>query len=148
MITVLQYFAKKLGNPECTVQMHDRAEILLDKVNRLIITAEECQAFVLEIDPDTGSGISGSRGGAGDGGFRLSGSTTGAAKSAHKQAHAVDVYDPGNRLDSWLSMYETENGGNLMLEQYGLYREAPASTNGWCHLQDTPPGSGRRTFNP
>ena len=68
--------------------------------------------------------------------------------SSHKEARAVDVYDPSDRLDEWLDTFEHGDGDNTRLEQHGLYREAPASTPTWCHLTTRAPHSGRRTFAP
>ena len=138
MISLADYFGAKINNPEATLEMKQNAMELLRKVNGLLKRAEQEGAYSAQIDPDTGTLISGSRGGSGDGGFRLSTSTTGAKKSAHKKAHAVDVYDPANILDGWIT--------NAVLEEFGLYREAPTKTPGWAHLQDTPPGSGNRTY--
>jgi hypothetical protein len=143
MITVYQYFGQK----DHTQEHMDNATLLLSRVEALIVDACDDGAFVREIDADTGTCISGSKGGAGDGGFRLSNSTTGAPTSSHKEARAVDVYDPKNALDTWLDSFEDGNGGNLMLEQHKLYREASKHTPGWCHLTTRAPGSGRRSFN-
>lgn len=149
MILLSEYFGAKLLHPEATPEMQDNAESLLQKVNGLVAEAVAAGVFDEELDPDTGTTISGSRGGYGDGGFRLSTSTTGGPKSAHRKAHAVDKYDPKDQLDAWLTGFDRENGAtNAKLEQHGLYREHPADTPGWCHLQDTPPGSGKRTFRP
>lgn len=132
MITPQMYFGAKPRGLE-----HDAAAAsLLVKVNTLLAEL----AWDYPIDPDTGTPISGTRGGAGDGGFRLSTSTTGKTGSKHKQARAVDVYDPGNALDGALT--------DPLLAQHGLYREHPDDTPGWCHLQDAAPGSGKRTFKP
>jgi hypothetical protein len=60
--------------------------------------------------------------------------------SQHRHAHAVDIFDPENALDNWLT--------DDTLRAYGLYREHPDSTPGWCHLQDVPPRSGHFTFVP
>jgi hypothetical protein len=100
------------------------------------------------IDPDTGTEISGSRRGRGDGGFRLETSTTGRAFSAHKEARAVDDYDPDNAFDRWLNEFEFGEGQNDKLEEHGLYREHPQSTNTWCHLTTRAPPSGKRTYYP
>lgn len=128
-----------MSNPEATLEMKTNAQELLRKVDALLMRSVLDGVYGAPIDPDTGTLISGSRGGAGDGGFRLSTSTTGAAHSPHKTAHAVDVYDPANILDAWLT--------DEILEEFGLFRETPTATNGWCHLQDTPPRSGRRTYS-
>lgn len=58
----------------------------------------------------------------------------------HEHAEAVDVSDGGEHFESWWT--------DEKLEKYGLYREAPASTIGWVHLQNVPPNSQHRTFNP
>lgn len=135
MIRREEYFQAKPHSEE----QEAAARALLDKVNELLDWAR-LGGFMGPIDPDTGTQISGSKGGAGDGGFRLSQATTGRPGSKHKSAHAVDVYDPGDVLDRIIS--------DADLERFGLYREHPDDTPGWCHLQDVPPGSGKRTFKP
>lgn len=143
VITSDQYFA---GKPHPTD--HDiLADDLLARVNDLLDEAERA-GIQRRICPNTGTEVSGSKGGSGDGGYRLPGATTGAALSSHKEGRAVDVYDPGGKLDDWLDGFEHGNGDNSKLEEYGLYREAPNATSGWCHLTTRPPKSGRRTFNP
>ena len=145
MITIEQYFREKPRTDE-----HETAAVdLLERVNALIDEAVVAGAFKRTIDPDTGTEISGSRGGAGDGGFRLPNATTGKSLSSHKEAKGVDVFDPYEQLDDWLTAFEHDgSGGNSKLEEYGLYREAPGATPGWTHLTTRAPGSGRRTFNP
>jgi hypothetical protein len=144
LITIDQYFGKKPHTPSHTALAID----LLQRVEALKDEAVAAGAYERKTDADTGSEISGSKGGAGDGGFRLSNSTTGSGKSSHKEAKAVDCYDPNDRLDYWLDDYDDSNGGNTKLEEYGLYREHPDATPGWCHLTTRRPGSGRRTFYP
>lgn len=129
------YFAK----PHSAQQSAD-CEELLSRVNPLLAEATSAGAWTGANDPDTGCQISGSKGGDGDGGFRTPASTTGAPHSAHRQAQAVDVYDPGNTLDAWLT--------DEKLEQYDLYREHPDSTPSWVHLTTRAPGSGHRTYFP
>ena len=130
VITLGQYFAAKPHNAD----EYLRATDLLMKVNRLIGIAP----FQIPNCPNTGTQISGSKNGAGDGGFRLSASTTGAARSSHKEARAVDVYDPLNKLDEWIT--------DAILTDVGLYRETPSATPNWCHLTTRKPSSGNRTF--
>ncbi len=134
MITTQQYFGKKPHTQEQDYQ----ARVLLGKVGLL------CQYYGVMpyIDTDTGSQISGSKGGAGDGGFRLPTSTTGAGSSSHKEAKGVDVYDPDNILDKAIS----KNEHGLII--HDLYREHPDATPGWCHLTTRAPASKRRTFRP
>ncbi len=144
MITALQYFG---GKPHTDVH-RAAADDLLPRVNALRDEAEEA-GIQRHIDPDTGSEISGSKGGAGDGGFRLPTATTGRPSSSHKEAKGVDDYDPDNTFDNWISQFDEDNGvRNSMLEKHGLYREAPGATPGWCHLTTREPGSKRRTFFP
>lgn len=144
------YFRK----PHSTAQLAAASD-LVGRVNDLGHEAERAGAFTFTIDPDTGCAISGRAGGDGDGGFRTPSSTTGAPDSAHRvlpaekpKGVAVDVYDPGNRLDTWLDGFEDGHGGNSMLEKHDLYREAPSATQSWCHLTTRAPASGRRTFQP
>ena len=140
MITIEQYFGEKILSADATPERLDNAEELLIRVNGLLAQAYADEGYFNDLDPDTGTQISGSKGGAGDGGFRLQKSKTGAKNSKHKDADAVDVFDSGNVLDDWLT--------DKILEVHSLYREAPSATPGWCHLQKSSPGSKRRTFNP
>ena len=132
MITIDQYFQAKPHTDE----QEDAAVELLERVENLCTTV----AWDFPIDPDTGTAISGSKGGSGDGGFRLTTATTGSARSSHKEAKAVDLYDPKNELDDLIT--------DALLSAYNLYREHPDDTPGWCHLTTRAPGSGRRTFKP
>jgi hypothetical protein len=143
VITIQHYFCK----PHSQGHTIDAA-ILLTKVNSLVNEAVSLDAYTWRDDQDTSCPISGSQGGDGDGGFRTPGSRTGAPASSHRQAKAVDVYDPGDLLDKWLDTYEGENGENSKLAEHGLYRESPSATPTWCHLTTRAPGSGRRTFFP
>ena len=142
-IDATQYF----GKPHSDEQQADALE-LLSRVNPLLDEAALAGAYAHETDLDTGCEISGAKGGDGDGGFRTPLSRTGVPSSSHREAKAVDVHDPEDKLDSWLSSFEGENGANSKLEQYGLYRESPSATPSWVHLTTRAPGSGRRTFNP
>lgn len=128
--------------------MYQAADELLGRVNRLLDSAKAAGAYDDEIDPDTGTQVSGSKGGSGDGGWRPSDATTGAPNSKHKQGKAVDCYDPQNTLDLWLNTFEDGYGGNTKLAEHGLWRENPVATRGWVHLQCVPPGSNKRTFFP
>lgn len=135
MITLEQYFN---GKPH-TADQQASAFILLEKVNALLDWAR-FGGYRAPDDPDTGCQIGGdAKRGNGDGGFREP-NEAGAPSSKHKTAHAVDVYDPGDILDRIISDDD--------LERFGLYREDPGHTPGWCHLADVAPKSGRRTFLP
>lgn len=144
IITLSQYFGSKVHSADQEAAFTD----LILRVENLVGEAAAVGAFERRIDPDTGSEISGSRGGAGDGGFRLPTAMTGKSMSSHKEAKAVDIYDPMDELDGWLNEFETGEGENSKLKAHGLYREAPSSTAGWTHLTTRAPGSGRRTFTP
>ncbi len=136
MISLNQYFKGKPHTPEQFLNAVD----LLQKVALLLDYAAMQGAYHCDVDCDTGCYISGSKGGAGDGGFRLPDATTGSTKSSHKEAKGIDIYDPYNSLDDWLT--------DAILATYGLYREHPSKTPGWCHLTTREPGSKRRTFIP
>ena len=136
MITLQDYFNDKPHPTEYNLN----ALTLLYRVNDLIAAFVTDTRTILQNNPATGNQISGNKNG--DGGFRLQTSTTGSSKSAHKQAKAVDIYDLGEYLDKWLD----ENPDALI--KYDLYREASASTPGWCHLGTRKPLSGKRTFKP
>lgn len=145
MITIEDYFGPRLGNPDATPDMHERAIALLDNVNSMLDAAclpieDGGAGYLAPTDKDTGTQVSGSKGGSGDGGFRPHDAKTGGPGSKHRQAQAVDVYDPEDVLDNWLT--------DDKLHRFGLFREHPEDTPGWCHLQTVPPGSGRRTFKP
>lgn len=144
MISVIDYFGPRLNHPEATAEMKAAANTMLGCVNRLLAEAMLAHCgYTGAADADTGTCVSGSpprEHMSGDGGFRSSDSLTGAAHSKHRIARAVDVFDPGNHLDAWIS--------DEILTTYGLWREHPDATPGWCHLQDLPPGSGKRTYLP
>ena len=135
MITLQDYFSDKPHPTEYNLN----ALTLLYRVNNLIAAYTTDTGKLPEINPITGSQVSGSKGG--DGGFRLPTSTTGSSKSAHKLGMAIDLVDHGE-LDKWLD----ENPDVLI--KYDLYREASVSTPGWCHLSTRKPMSGKRTFVP
>ena len=132
MITKEQYFQAK----EHTAEHEANFEELMTRVESLLTYLD----YTVPVCPNTGSQVSGSKGGSGDGGFRLDTATTGAALSSHKQAMAVDLYDPLNALDDLIT--------DALLEQCDLYREAPQSTPHWAHLTTRAPHSGHRTFLP
>lgn len=73
----------------------------------------------------------------------------------HETSNGVDLGDADDSFDDWISSFDVGDGAeNPLLERFGLWREAPTSTSsrpgrsGWCHLQNVPPKSGRRTFFP
>lgn len=126
------------GKPH-TPEQEANADVLLVRVRSFLFYKSSKGQYHYQIDPDTGTTISGSKGGTGGGGFRLP-DEAGAPNSAHKMAMAVDIADAGDELDN--SITDTE------LAQFGLYREHPDDTPNWCHLTIRRPGSGKRTFKP
>jgi hypothetical protein len=135
VITLDQYFGIYANHPDAGPGMYAAAERMLDTVNPLLAKAAS-EGVKLETNPNTNSLVSGET----NGGFRPQACPVGASKSSHKQARAVDVFDPKNALDDWIT--------DEILTQFGLYREHPDDTPHWCHLSDKAPGSGRRTFKP
>ena len=136
MITLQDYFSDKPHPNEYNLN----ALTLLYRVNNLIAAYTTDTGKLPQINPITGSQVSGSKGG--DGGFRLPTSTTGSSKSAHKQGMAIDLVDHDQHLDKWLDAKPDA------LIKYDLYREEPASTVNWLHLSIRKPLSGKRTFKP
>ena len=118
------------------------AALLLGAVNPFLDEAAAAGAYGYWIDPDTGTQISGAKGGSGDGGYRLPSSKTGSKTSKHLEANAVDVYDPDRKLAAWCVL------NKAILAKYGLYMEDPRWTPGWVHLQRVPPGSGKIIYVP
>jgi hypothetical protein len=151
VITLQDYFGRYAQHPDARPGMWSSADDLLGRVNELKEWAKAAGIAVDEIDADTGSEISGSSvaSGGGNGGFRPQDCPVGAPDSAHKQACALDDFDPSNALDNWISEFDENDGRkNVILEKFGLYREHPDATPGWCHLTTRRPGSGKRTYRP
>lgn len=65
-----------------------------------------------------------------------------AVRSKHMTGQAVDLSDPEGDLDEWCLDHPE------VLEELGLWQEAPAATKGWMHCQIVPPKSGKRVFYP
>lgn len=134
-ITLSAYFGIYANHPDASAGKWSVADMMLEKVNALLRDAVE-QGIHLGKNPQTGTLVAGTQ----NGGFRPADCKVGAPLSKHKTGHAVDVYDPDNKLDDWLTD-ETLSG-------FHLWREATEATPGWCHLADVPPKSGARTFLP
>ena len=135
MITKTQYFRNK---PH-TIKQDADADMMLARVNLFLYHKAQKGQYSYPIDPDTDTTISGKKNGTGGGGFRLQ-DEEGAKHSSHKEAKAVDVFDPDDELDN--------NTTDEELEAHGLYREHPSATPGWMHLTTRPPSSRHRTFYP
>lgn len=128
MITLTQYF----GNKPHPAQHEANAIKLLARVNCLLDIAKQGGCYEDWVDPDTGSQISGSRGGSGDGGYRTPNSKTGTQTSSHREAMGVDVYDPHRKLAQWCVKNRARLG------QMELYCEDFRWTPTWCHFQTRP----------
>lgn len=63
-----------------------------------------------------------------------------APQSKHMKCNAIDLADMMHKIKSWCV-------SNLdVLEEIGLWMEAPECTPTWLHVQRVPPGSGHRVF--
>jgi hypothetical protein len=137
MITLEDYLGPWLSSADFTAQRKDNATELLQRVNALMIYMQS-RGVVFAVNPSTNNCISGRI----NGGFREQSCTTGAFNSAHKQAQAVDLFDPHGAIDEWL----LSNPSALV--DFDLYIEHPKSTPGWSHLSTRSPRSGLRIFYP
>ena len=134
MILLDEYF-----NNKKYLSLHaDNAKVLLVYVNGLLNEYMKDTQKQLPINPKTGNLISGNKDG--DGGFRLALSETGAKLSSHKTGKGIDIFDPENDLDAYIT--------DAILERNYLFREHPMHTIGWCHLTTRYPSSRKRTFYP
>lgn len=132
MITINDYFGVYANHPEIDCATQARAQDLLDKVNAMLYI----YPGTTYTNPHTGTRIAGQM----NGGWRPDNCVVGAKNSSHKEARGIDMYDPTDKLDTWLN--------DAILERYSLYREATQSTPAWVHLTTRPPESGNRTFIP
>ncbi len=65
-----------------------------------------------------------------------------APNSKHITGDAIDLEDKDGKLKEWCVF-------NLHhLEELGLWLEHPSATPTWVHLQQKPPNSGKRIFQP
>lgn len=137
MITLAQYAGPWKGTPAWTREIEVNARQLLITVNAL-------QEFMIAngvafpINPATNSNVSGKR----YGGFRPPETTVGAARSNHKRALAIDLFDPVGKIDAWCMAHLPQ------LEAFGIWIEHPERTSKWAHWQIVPPASGNRVFYP
>ena len=133
-ITLSDYFAGYAGHPAITAEHRASAEMLLVQVSALLADLIVGGDADLDINPQTGSLISGHK----NGGWRPPECPEGAPNSSHKQGKGIDIYDADGDLDAACH--------DDLLARHGLYREHPAQTRGWLHLTNRAPRSGRRTF--
>lgn len=137
MITMEQYAGKWGDEFNASVVYPVNAQILLNQVNAILdhLESEGCE---VKTNPITGCWV----GGESFGGFRPQSCPIGAPASAHKTGEAIDIYDPLNELDNFI----TKNPE--LLVRFGLYREHPDATPHWLHLTTRAPHSGNRSFYP
>lgn len=137
MISLAQYIGVYANCKDLTDVRKHNAAILLNVVNAAISHMQK-KGVVFKTNPKTETQISGNT----EGGFRPQGTATGKKFSAHKEGMAVDIYDPDNAIDNYIT------ANHQILDTFNLYREHPSATPGWCHLSIRAPKSGRRTFYP
>lgn len=65
-----------------------------------------------------------------------------APNSKHVTGDAIDLEDRDGKLKEWCVFYLHH------LEELGLWLEHPSATPTWVHVQQKPPGSGKRIFHP
>ena len=134
-ITLAQYAGIHSTNPDWTLVRTQNAVNLLTAVNSLLDMLVGL-GVPMPINPATKSQISGQT----FGGFRPECCQQGAPNSSHKDAKGIDLFDPHEDIDDAIT--------DAMLTMFGLYREAPSATKGWCHLTTRAPKSGHRSFLP
>lgn len=133
MFTLDEYFGQHQSNPKA-----------IENAMKLLAACTELQGYlaadgvIFHVNPATRTVISGNT----YGGFRPQCCPQGAANSAHKTGQAVDIYDPGNKIDDYLMEHQD------LLETCGIYIEHPGKTPGWSHWGIRPPASGRHVFMP
>jgi hypothetical protein len=110
----------------------DLTPVRLANVDRLLTAANRLQQFCMthgiefKMNPKTKSQI----GGETNGGFRPQNCKIGSPKSAHKEALALDWYDPVGEIDSFLM---TNPEAQALAKELGFYFEHPSATVGWSH---------------
>lgn len=140
VISFGEYFGPWADHEDVTDERRANAVRLLTAC-RLLETMARIDGVEFPVNPATDTGVSGQT----YGGFRPQDCPQGASGSSHKEALAVDRYDPHGDIDAWC-MLNAEAGGKL--EQCGIYIEHPAATPGWSHWTLRRPGSGNRVFRP
>lgn len=111
-VTASGKYPERLNSPELTDEVRANAKSLLEKVNGLLMDLN-----ITEVKVSSG--------------FRPSDVNKdigGAKKSQHMIGSACDIVDMDGRLDKLCE----EN--DALLKKHGLWQEAPASTQNWCHL--------------
>ena len=140
MISITQYIGPFAKCGDLTPSRYANAQRLLLACNRLEALAL-IEGVKFPENPRTRSGVAGET----YGGFRPQSCTQGAPYSAHKECLAVDRYDPGGDIDTWL-MASPE--AERLIAELGMYFEHPSATPGWSHWSIKAPPSGHRFFYP
>ena len=143
MFTLKDYVGVHWNSNDWTGERQHNAMILINLCGKLQ-QRMEADGVHFPLNPKTGTTISGEI----YGGFRPQSCPIGARDSAHKEGQAVDRFDPHDYIDTYISEFDTADGGNTLLEEFGLYREHPDSTPNWSHWTTRAPHSGHRTFIP
>jgi len=137
MFTLADYVGPHADSPDWNEERQDNANALILACTKLqsLLEAENVH---FPLNPKTGTTISGET----YGGFRPQDCPIGAPGSAHKEGLAVDRYDPGDLIDQFLLRRVD------LLNQCGIYIEAPSTTPGWSHWTIRSPASGHVIFYP
>jgi hypothetical protein len=131
VITADRYFGLMSHKENPTLEVMDNAAILLKRVNGLLeeLLPTNISAVLVPVI---------------NSGWRTAAYNAtvpnAAPRSKHISGQAIDLADPKEELDSYLT--------DEILERHELWRESPIATKGWVHLQSIPPRSGNRTFLP
>lgn len=137
MISFAEYFGEWADHKDATDDRKANAIRLLSCCHSLELLAL-ADGVEFPINYVTGSGVSGRD----YGGFRPQSCPVGAPNSAHKEALAVDRFDPKDKIDEWCMK-------NLdAVRACGIYIEHPSATQGWSHWTVRAPRSGKTVFMP
>jgi len=137
-ILLEEYAGPYLHSGDFTLERRASAIALLGCANAVIAMAT-ADGVPFTANPATGTQVAGE----GHGGFRDQACTIGAPHSSHKEAHAVDVYDPKRLFAAWcvLSVERLKAAGIRAVED-------PRWTPTWVHLDVIPRMSGKFFFIP
>ena len=103
--------------------VRDNATLLVERVNMLLARFGKKREWRSGFrDVDSNSNVGGAKG------------------SRHMTGQGGDLEDDDRKLVTFITPQ--------ILEECGLWMEAPSSTPTWCHVQIVPPPSGRRIFTP
>jgi hypothetical protein len=137
MFNLKDYVGVHHDSPDWTPARQANAVRLIEACAKLQ-SIMEADGVKFYLNPATGTTISGQT----MGGFRPQCCTQGAPLSSHKEAFAVDRYDPDNHIDDWIMAHQS------VLVECGIYIEHPDSTEHWSHWSLRAPKSGLHVFHP